>query len=425
MSSWIKSSRIKSGLGVVSRRWRSGLARVVIGAMVGVSVLATPEARAQFGGMMGSGMEIDASVTRRGLDAYAKILGLDADQKDAARELLNGNKAANKTLREEFQAKMKALTEKAQENQDWSVFQKEMPALGKELGEKVEKVEKSFFDDLKALLSPEQEGKWVKVERHRRREQYLMFGLVSGMSVNLVDALEKSKVDLAKSTELSEIVEKYETDLDRMLVEYKNYAEGEQKKMMDDPQAAMTKWQGFMKDIQDKGRSVRDLHRDFARKMSPLLSDEARATFTSEINRRSFPKVYKPSYTSQALAAAAAFPDLEAAQKDSVNDLKARYEKDLTVKNEAWARAIEAQEEKAGGKLSVMMNSWGGGTEGKEAVSDARKARKELDDASLDKLKELLKEEQRNKLPTKTVEKTQGNGWFDWQGEFGVETEEE
>ncbi len=420
MASWIES-----GLGVMSHRFRSRLVRAVIAVVVGVSALTAPEARAQFGGMMGSGMEVDASVTKRGLDAYAKILGLDADQKEAARELLNGNKAANKTMREEFQAKMKALTEKAQENQDWSVFQKEMPALGKEMGEKVEKVEKSFFDDLKALLSPEQEGKWSKVERHRRREQYLKFGLVSGMSVDLVDALEKSKVDLAKSTELSEIADKYEVDLDRMLVEYKNYAEGEQKKMMDDPQAAMTKWQGFMKDIQDKGRSVRDLNRDFARKMSPLLSDEARATFTNEINRRSFPKVYKPSYTTQAIAAAAAFPDLDAVQKESVNELKTRYEKDLTVKNEAWSRAIEAQEEKVGGKLSVMMTAWQGGAEGKEAVTEARKARKELDESSLDKLKELLKEEQRNKLPTKTVEKTQGNGWFDWQGEFGVETEEE
>ena len=420
MASWIES-----GLGVMSHRFRSRLVRAVIAVVVGVSAVSAPEGRAQFGGMMGSGMEVDASVTKRGLDAYAKILGLDADQKEAARELLNGNKAANKTMREEFQAKMKALTEKAQENQDWSVFQKEMPALGKEMGEKVEKVEKSFFDDLKALLSPEQEGKWSKVERHRRREQYLKFGLVSGMSVDLVDALEKSKVDLAKSTELSEIADKYEVDLDRMLVEYKNYAEGEQKKMMDDPQAAMTKWQGFMKDIQDKGRSVRDLNRDFARKMSPLLSDEARATFTNEINRRSFPKVYKPSYTTQAIAAAAAFPDLDAVQKESVNELKTRYEKDLTVKNEAWSRAIEAQEEKVGGKLSVMMTAWQGGAEGKEAVTEARKARKELDESSLDKLKELLKEEQRNKLPTKTVEKTQGNGWFDWQGEFGVETEEE
>lgn len=381
-------------------------------------------ARAQFG-MMGMQAGMDGTISRRSVETYCKLLNLDKDQAETVRVLRDANKAANKTLRDEMSTKMRQLQEKAQEDQDWSVFQKEMPKITKEIQEKAETAEKQFFDDLKAILNPEQEERWARVERHRNRDKFMKFGFVSGMSADLVNALDTAKVDVAGNTELGNVVEQYEREMDSLLMNFKRIAEDVQKKAMDPDQGAMFdpgRVTDMLKPLNDEGVKIRNMNRDYARRMMAMVPEDKKAEFDLAVKRKSFPRIYKESHVQKCLNAAIGFGDLDEAQKDSLGSIKSQYERELQVRNDAWASATDEQEEKSGGKIGVMMSSWMGGGEGKEAVKEAKEARKQLDEATLDRLKGVLKEGQVSKLPEKDPAAQPG---MDWTEEFGIEKEEE
>lgn len=396
---------------LTSRMFKDGLVRkirsIIAAGLVSAGIMFTtvPEARAQFGMMGGMGEGMQVAITKRGLNAYAKILDLDKEQLEAARILLEGNQAAVKALRKEMESKMAAMQEKAQDTGDWTVWQKEWPKIAKELGEKMKATEKGFFDDVKSLLSPDQADRWGSVERYRRREMGLRYSLSSGQSVDLIDALEKSKVDLKSKPDLAEIVSQYELAVDRSLVTFEKTAEDSQNKAMENmANFDMRKIEDAIKPIQDIAKSIRDLNRDYARRISPFLTDEQRAAFELEIKRRSFPRVYKESHVSKSIDAALKLPGLEDSQKDSLTTLRQNYNRDSENANQKWAQAIEQKEEKAGGKISMMMQGWWG-QDGNDDVSNARKTRKEVDDKAMDRLKGILKEDQVAKLPAKEPER--------------------
>ena len=161
----------------------------------------------------------------------------------------------------------------------------------------------------------------------------------------------------------------------------------------------MTKIQDMMKEMTTMAKAIRDTNRQFARTVEPLLPADKQAKFDMEIKRRSFPKVYKEGYPAKAIAEAMKFNDLDASQKETIALLKEGYERDVETANKAWAAAIEEREEKNGGTMGAMMAMYTGGGDGKDAVGDARKARRELDGRVKDKLMTLLNEEQKKRLP--------------------------
>src|SRR5262245_56535153 len=67
-------------------------------------VLLPARAHAQFGmmGGMGGGLQQDV-ITKRGVEAYARILGLDKDQHEVAMTLLEGNSTEYQAARKKFE----------------------------------------------------------------------------------------------------------------------------------------------------------------------------------------------------------------------------------------------------------------------------------------------------------------------------------
>lgn len=372
------------------------------------ALVAVPPAQAQFGmtmGGMGAGMQQDA-ITRRGFDAYARLLGLDNDQKEVALMLLEGNQTATRAAGKEYQAKMEALGEKARESGDFTVFQKEMPALGKEMTERFEGLEKSFFDDLQMTLTADQATRWPKVERYRRREKAMRFAMVSGSAVDLIAVVERTKCEPTGNAEFAETLDRYELEVDRMLQQFEKAGKEAQKDALEGGQMFdMQKIQAMMKKLYESAKEVRDVNRTYARRLAPMMSEESRAKFEAEVDRRSFPRVYKPSHTAKLLDASLGFGDVTGVQRESVVALKERYTRQLAAVNERWAKAAEEKEEKAGGTIMVMMQSYMGGGDGEDPVKAAREARKELDEATKDKLESILTADQRSRLPEKAVEK--------------------
>jgi hypothetical protein len=366
-----------------------------------------PSAPAQFGmGMGGMGsMAQQDTITRRGLDAYARLLGLDPDQKETALSLLEGNQSATRAAMKEYQAKMEALGEKARDSGDFSVYQKEMPTIAREMAEKFEGLEKGFFGDLKSILNEEQTARWPSVERYRLREQAMRFGFVSGSAVDLIAVVEKTKSAPAGNAEFTETLDQYELDVDRLLRNFEKAGKEAQKDALEGAQMFdMAKIEAMMKKLYDAAREVRDVNRAYARRLAPLMNDTERAAFEAEVQRRSFPRVYKPSHAAKSIDAALGFKDLSADQKESLQALRESYTRDLAAVNERWAKATEEKEEKAGGAVMVMMQGFMGGGSPDDPVKQAKDARKELDEKTQDRLEAVLSPDQKARLPEKKIE---------------------
>jgi hypothetical protein len=354
-------------------------------------------------GMWGDASSNAQSITRRGLDAYSKLLNLDKDQRDVAISLFEGHQTAVRRNTTEFEEKIQALQEKMRDG-DFAGFQREMPAITKDFAKRSEDLEKGFFNDLKAILDDNQLGKWEVVERYRRREVGMRFGFMSGAAVDLIAVVERLRIEKAQET--SELLAQYELQVDRKLVDFERMAKEAQNDMGGEGMFDFNRVQETLKKFGDLAREVRDMNRDYARRITPTLPAESRQAFDDEIMRRSFPRVYRPAHAMKMLDVAMKLPDLNDDQRHELEAVRSSYQRDLAIANERWARAIEAAEEASGGSMQVMMRGFmgGGQQEGKDDLGEARDARRDLDRRTEKRVSDMLNTEQRAQLPKKERE---------------------
>jgi hypothetical protein len=384
---------------------RSILAKIA--AVAAALLLVCAPARAQMGMGMGGGdmSQYMTSISKKSLDSYARLVGMDNDQKDAAMALHEGYRSSFKQLRADIQKTMKDMMEKVQESGDFMSMGKEMTKTGKDMTDKLETLEKGFLEDIKALLNDRQKESWPRVERMRRRENIMRFNFMSGQSADIFRLLDTMSIKYDATPELSQELERYELELDKPVKAFETWGKDQQDKQVKamedgDMTKMMAGWQDTLKDMAEYGKKMRDVNRQYARTVQPLLPQDKQARFDLEFKKKSFPRVYRDGYAAKAIAAAEKFDDLDAAQAEAISGLKAAYERDLAVANRTWAAAVEAKEEKHGGAIGAMMTGMmGGNRDAKDEVSEARQARRDLDDKTGERLRSILREDQRNKLP--------------------------
>lgn len=394
----------------IPRRLRTSPLLTALAALV-ACLVPLGSTRAQFGMMGGADANMmgQFKIARSNVAGYAKLLGLDKDQSDAMLALHEGYTEQYEALTKGFQKDMERIQEEFQDTQDFTVFQKQMPKIGAAFGEKMESLEKGFLADVRALLTPAQDEQWPKIERLRLRESALRFSMVSGQGVDLIDILGDLKIDAAPNPDLADQLGRYELDLDKTLKSFEKWGKDQQKQFMDDENAfdmskmneMMKKVEAMMQEMARLSMAIRDVNRQYARTILPMLAGDDQSRFDQEVKRRNFPRVYKKSWVTRAAGSAGGFADLSTDQKAQLDELRSGYQRELAAANERWAAAITEKEEKSGGSMMAMMQSMmgGGGAGQNDPVNDARKARKDLDTRYKDKLNALLSAEQQTRLP--------------------------
>ncbi len=399
--------------------------RMAGGAMVGLGVLAGPVAPGAFGQEMRmvataspmGGPGDDGAVTKQAVARYTTMLKLDAGQSESLKSIHDGYQSAYKQARDKHRAAMMELIRQAQEDEDQGGLLKQLPEQNSKNREELKKLERAFFGDLKALLGDAQLQLMPKVERTRRREVGMRGGSLSGESVDLVDVLDALKVNPEGTARLPEAVESYEAELDRLLADRAAAFKDAPKLDPSQPESVLG-LQGEIDKSREIGAKIRDANEQHARKFEELLPENLREKFALEIRRRSFPKVYRQAHVVKQLEAAAAFGDLDDSQRAELRAIREAYDRDADPINDRWAKAIRESEVKGDG--GVMMLADGArlrmsiGDDEDKGVSEARKARRELDDRMQARLKSVLKPEQVDRLPTRKPGPEDAEG--EWTG---------
>lgn len=380
-----------------------------------IPVLAVSAAHAQTRMMITSTMDStggdsadpEGLISSRSLDRYMKPVKLQAEQKDAVKALHEGYVAAFREAAKSRRQAMEKLMKDNDDEDDRNAFMKKMPEIQQKYTEQTKKLDQGLLSDIKSLLSGDQEVQWPKVERARRREVGLRTGgIVGGDSVDLTSVLEDLRLTDAELAPAAESVEQYEADIDRQLVEKENNKpdfkfEPGKSFDMEAMQASMTK-------LREQAVKLRDINERDARTIEGHLPEAKRAEFASAVRKASFPRIYRPSRAEKEIDAALKFDDLTSDQRKQLETLRDQYKRDAAPANDTWASAQRAADEKGdgggqmigpGGAVMRMSFKMGDDEEEKGPLADARKTRKDLDKKTRDRLKEVLSESQRDKLP--------------------------
>lgn len=403
-----------------------------VGLVVGLGVVLFPPGdgmeRAEAQSMsvtqrIGSEGSSGAPVSSAHLTRYAEVLGLSADQLAAAELLLDGLIERHTLAQVEMNEKLGDLRAEAAESGDFRIFMEEMPAARARYSDERDAIERAFFDDLRLLLTSEQETRWDGVERTRRRLTTIGNGSLAGETVDLVALCEELEPSPETEAELAPLLRRYEMDLDRALLA-RNAMQDERRDLMSEsgpgwnPGESRFDVQEVMRiaeKIREASAEVRDVNESYARQIRGVLTGETGERFDRLWRKWSYPKVYAETYTNRVLNAALEFEDLDAAQRERLDSLLDRYERELERANEAWARAIA--ESDAEGTSAVMIGGGGGGMMMIEEgdieggpIDEARRARRDLNRNYLAQVRGMLSPDQRTRLPAREMPQPPGGG---------------
>lgn len=351
----------------------------------------------------GPGGASGPEITKRSVDRYATLLALDATQREAATALQQAYTEGAEKISQEMQESFKAVQDEAQDG-DHSVVLDKMPEIMRKHGEKRALLQKAFLDDLKSLLTPKQEESWPKLERLRRREGHgngMGVSMVSGSGIDLTELLPKLKLPEAETAKLDDTLEQYQQDLDKAITEREKaraerdgHEPGNFRVEFD-----MEKMKARNTEEREGAIKIRDLNRQYARRIGALLTDESRAKLDEEFKKRSFRQIFKEPYPAKLLGSALKFDDLDANQKKALLAEQEAYQREVASLNDKWMHALDKAETE--GKAGGMFMLPGTGSESEELAA-ARKARRDLDDSTSKRIKTALNEKQREKLPKKS-----------------------
>jgi hypothetical protein len=372
---------------------------------VGLTIGSVP-ALAQPGGGFGRGLE--PGVSSRDLGQIEKILAMGDEQTELLHVLHEGYQEQFRARAEAVRQKMREAREKAQETGDWSVM-RDLREDFESFADEREAMDSAFMSDVRAILTADQEGRWPKVEMAMHRSQHLGRGLIRGERVDLVAVLDGLEIEDASVREqITPIVDRYEIELDRQLMKRVEVYEDGFRRMGE------LRRDGDMEGLQelmDKGRDaslrVRDVNERFARQLAGALPGDLGARFDAAVKREAYPDVYRPGHARLSLDAARGFSDLTEDQSARVAALASSFDRDMGAVNEKLVDALRTEEEDA--TIETMFRRGRGGDRD-GPVAEIRRAKRTLDREFVDKLKEILSEDQVERLPEPPRERQGGPG---------------
>lgn len=385
---------------------RVGLSALVVAA-AGVCV-APRAAEAQVIRMASSSASFGGGDSRTiaapALERYCGVLGYDEGQRTAAKtfheDYLRVVAEADKTLAD--------ANKKMKEMMDDGDHQEAMKKMGENHGKYAKAKSDAaaqLLSNLKDLMKPDQSARWEKLERMRRRESIGGGFMVAGASVDLIDVIGALKLPDAENAKIAGPLDEYERDFDHAIADYNRFQsrrEEEQKKKEkggDDKPSFnidMEEIQKMMEEDRKEAGKLRDVNKSFVGRLGAALSEEWKKKLEKEWLNRAYRRIFSEPHTLKQLKTAVGFGDLTAEQKTKVSEMLETYQKELDSANAKWLEEQQRAEAdgKDGGGLPFM-----GDDNTPEGLKKARTARQELDKKFSKSLREILSDEQKDRLP--------------------------
>lgn len=362
----------------------------------GATVVTGAPAFFQPGAGLGRGW-LEPTFTSRDIERYAEMLGLSAEQREAAQVLLTGYQTAVENAARAVRDATEQAREQFRESRDPGAWQRVGEVMANFRRQR-ETLDNTFRSDLQTMLDESQAQRWPAVERAMRRDRMLRqpFGLVSGERVDLFRLVEELSLSPDLRAPLEPVLERYELDLDRELIRREATEARNQQRL----QQAWEGGGGFeemgaiMAEAREAAVRVRDVNRRYARQLEGLLPADYGQRLAASFRAASFPSVYRPTSVDRAMEVVAGLADLDESQQQALSALSARYRREVDALNAKLAEAVELDEAQR-----FQSGQWFRFGDRDGPVADLRRQKRALVSETMEQLRSLLTEAQRARVP--------------------------
>ncbi len=357
----------------------------------------------------------------RDIRIFERVLGLKPDEKAALQALYAGYVDGLKSRSMEIKRDVDAALERAEVMQDRT----EMAPAHARIGEwqrQAEQMKSQFLDDLKSLLTREQEQRWPIVERELRRVKRLSDGRLAGERVDLTRVLEEMLPHAADHPEIQDLLERYCEEMDRAIVARDEFTRSRSdeffKATTENPARGVEIWN----EAQRLRLAVRDVNDRYVRLLATALGGQEGEELTRKVFEISHERALKPSKSESYIRAAAKLGSLSPEQSEAIAPILDRYERERWALVQRLAKA--EQEDELTWMPTTLAKSLGkvakdapDGFDGRTHLPQGhpllilRKQKYELDRGTKEQVEKLLEERQRQEIP---VEREGWAQFLDW-----------
>ncbi|MCK6477838.1 MAG: hypothetical protein L6Q35_13525 [Phycisphaerales bacterium] len=279
------------------------------------------------------------TLSRSDLDVFVRVLKLKDAEIAAMNDLYEGY---SETIRREARHIREVVFDAIEESESYSDPGKLDPAQEAltKWREQAEVLKRTFIDDLKSLLTREQEERWPIVERELRRMKN-MGGRLTGEGLDVVRLVSDLKLN-PPPPGVEDALEVYSQELDRLLIQRNAFIDQNSPRFEDliksDPQAAEI----MFRDATRIRASIRDLNLRTIAAISAMLPPDAQRRLQDAINQQVNRRVEVKSRAEGQLNEARKLDDLTPDQVAQLDELEQWY----TARVDPWKlRVLDALRE--------------------------------------------------------------------------------
>jgi len=300
----------------------------MVGGLVVMTGMATPVAAQQSTmsmGLFSGSNSFRPDLTQRDLKVIIRVLGLQGESLKALQDLYDGYAG---TLASEGVAVREYVAEVIEKAETLQNAELVVPARTKisEWEVRSEQIKKTFLEDLKSLLSRDEEARWPIVERELRRLKYVGSGILTGENVDMVKLTEDVVGESGAQGEVAELLNRYSEELDHVLVARKRALDENKEEyssaIKTDPDKARKCWGA----VNDARLAVQALNDRYASLIAGVMPGDKKQKFERAWLERCYPMACRPSRVDEYLKDAKELQSLSAEQKTQLKAIGAAYE---------------------------------------------------------------------------------------------------
>jgi len=312
-----------------------------------------------------------------------KALSLDAPTGDLVRSLHEGYVTVYTAAATERRDRIQTLMKQVQDSGDWMTVGVEMQEIEKNWMKRRQDLGADFFENVKAILAPDQLAKWPAYERNRRRRTQLHVGaFFAGEGVDVIELLDELKLEEPQYAAVAPIVESYAIELDGLLQQRIRAAEDVRNIDYMDPGAQGSMFDKFER-ILGVRRQIRDANRKHMQIIATSIPGPAGEQLTRTFHAKCYPRIYGPTQADSFLETVLALEDLSTQQRGGVEGIAAMYRDQAAAANQQLAQLMarheDSIEESLKGQNMMILAMVGGmsayadeGTQPEQAPFDAK-----------------------------------------------------
>ncbi len=302
--------------------------RIARAVLVAACLMIGPLAAGQHGSMSMSLLHETNSfrpdITQRDLKVIIRVLGLQGESLRALQDLYDGYAGTLASEGAEVREFVAGEIERAETLQNLGLIDQARARIAK-WNIRSEQIKKTFLEDLKSLLTRDEEARWPIVERELRRVRLASTGILSGENVDLVRLTEDVLGESGQTQQVQDLLNRYSEELDRVIVARKAALEAHKdeysKAIKSDPDKARSCWTA----VTDARLAVQAVNDRYARLLAGESGDQKLA-YERAYFEKCYPALCRPSRVDEYLKDAQALPSLTADQISRLRTIKAAYE---------------------------------------------------------------------------------------------------